>query len=172
MSGGTTRTPEPSGAAPSGRPVGPRDPVRPELPMDIWISRLLRTGLAVSLTCIGLGTLLSFARHPDYLYSARALERLTAPGTAPHQIADVLDGLARTRGQALVMMGLLLLIATPVLRVALSVFVFLRERDRLMLALTLAVLFLLLLSIAVGRAGAFPFMGSTGPPFAGAPPPG
>jgi uncharacterized membrane protein len=115
----------------------------------------------VSLCGIALGTLISFIRHPDYLYSARALERLTAPGAAPHQLEAVLDGLARARGQALVMVGLLFLIATPVLRVALSVFIFLRERDRPMLALTLAVLILLLLSIAIGRAGAVPLIGPT-----------
>ncbi len=162
MINGGTRTPDSRHPERSRPPAYPRDAARAGLPLDIWISRLLRTGLAVSLTCIGLGTILSFARHPDYLYSARALERLTTPGTAPHQIADVLDGLARARGQALVMVGLLLLIATPVLRVALSVFVFLRERDRPMLALTLAVLFLLLLSIAVGRAGACLLLGSPG----------
>ena len=134
-------------------PVGAGDRHPPILPMDIWISRLLRAGVIASLSCIAVGTLVSFVRHPDYLYSARALQRLTTLGTAPHQITDVLDGLWRASGQALVMVGLLLLIATPVLRVALSVFVFLREKDRPMTALTLAVLFLLLLSIAVGRAG-------------------
>jgi uncharacterized membrane protein len=146
------------------RSHGPPGATRPELPIEIWISRLLRAGLAVSLCGIAVGTLISFIRHPDYLYSARALERLTAPGIAPHQLEAVLDGLARARGQALVMVGLLFLIATPVLRVALSVFIFLRERDRPMLALTLAVLILLLLSIAIGRAGAVPLIGSTGLP--------
>lgn len=125
----------------------------PELPIEVWISRLLRAGLGASLACIAVGTLISFLRHPDYLYSARALERLTAPGVAPHQLSAVFDGLWRARGQALVMVGLLLLIATPVLRVALSVFIFQRERDRPMVALTFTVLLLLLLSIAIGRAG-------------------
>lgn len=162
MSGGGVHPTGRGGPAPPGTPPDPRGAARTELPIELWISRLLRTGLAASLGCIAVGTLISFVRHPDYLYSARALQRLTAPGMAPHQLEPVLDGLTRARGQALVMVGLLLLIATPVLRVALSVFIFLRERDRPMLALTLAVLFLLLLSIAIGRAGAFPLISSAG----------
>ena len=47
--------------------------------------------------------------------------------------------------------GLLLLIATPVVRVAVSAFGFMLERDRIYVAITLAVLLILLASLFVIR---------------------
>ena len=54
------------------------------------------------------------------------------------------------RGQGLIQLGVLLLIATPVARVAFSVYVFLRQRDRLYVVVTLLVLALLLFSLFSG----------------------
>ena len=51
------------------------------------------------------------------------------------------------------MLGLLLLIATPVARVAFSIVAFALEGDRLYVAITAVVLALLVLSFAVGAAG-------------------
>jgi uncharacterized membrane protein len=48
------------------------------------------------------------------------------------------------------MLGLLLLIATPVLRVAVSVIGFALDRDRLFVLITLAVLAVLIGSFAIG----------------------
>ena len=54
------------------------------------------------------------------------------------------------RGQGLVQLGVLLLIATPIVRVAFSVYVFTRQRDRLYIGVTLTVLVLLLISLLAG----------------------
>jgi uncharacterized membrane protein len=122
-------------------------------PLELLISALLRAGIAISLTFIVAGTVVSFIHHPDYIRSAEALARLTRPGMAPHDLRDVAAGLAAIRGQALVMLGLLVLMATPVLRVAVSLVSFLRSRDRAFALLTSAVLLLLLLSLLLGKAG-------------------
>jgi uncharacterized membrane protein len=53
-------------------------------------------------------------------------------------------------GRGLIQLGVLLLIATPVARVAFSVFVFSRQRDRLYIFVTLVVLVLLLFSLFSG----------------------
>ena len=125
----------------------------PDGRLESIIGTLLRAGVTVSVGLIAAGTVVSFAHHPDYATSAAALARLTQPGLAPRRIADVLTGLAAFRGQAVVMLGLLLLISTPILRVAVSWLAFLRERDRAFALLTSAVLLLLFLSVALGRAG-------------------
>ena len=52
------------------------------------------------------------------------------------------------------MAGLLVLIATPVARVVLSVVIFIKVRDRLYAAITSAVLMILLFSFAVGLVAA------------------
>jgi uncharacterized membrane protein len=125
----------------------------PDVGLELLISALLRAGIAISLTLIVAGTVVSFIHHPDYTRSAEALSRLTRPGMAPRDLRDVAAGLAALRGQALVMLGLLVLMATPVLRVAVSLVSFLRSHDRAFALLTSAVLLLLLLSLLLGKAG-------------------
>lgn len=120
---------------------------------EIWISNILRVGVWISLLLIVVGTVTTFAHHPDYRSSSDDLARLTNPGDAvPHHLSDVSDGLKDFRGRAIIELGLITLIATPVVRVATSVFVFIAMRDRRFVIITLAVLTLLLLSFWLGRA--------------------
>ncbi len=108
-------------------------------------------GVLTSLAVILVGTLVTFLHHPEYISSPQELARLTQGGAGfPHTLRDVVAGLAALRGQALVVLGLLILIATPVVRVAVTVLVFLEERDRTYIAITATVLILLILSSFVG----------------------
>jgi len=121
--------------------------------VEILISTLLRVGVVTSLTIVVAGSALSFFHHPDYLSSRDELARLTKPGAAfPHSVGSVLAELKQFHGRAIVVLGLLLLIATPVMRVAVSVFAFIYERDRAFVIITAIVLALLLLSFALGKA--------------------
>jgi uncharacterized membrane protein len=120
---------------------------------EILLSRVLRIGVGISLGLIVAGTAVSFAHHPSYLHSNEALERLVHPESEPHRVIDVLRSLSEFHGQGLVMLGLLCLIATPVLRVLVSVLIFNAERDRKYVAITGLVFCLLLLSFLLGRAG-------------------
>ncbi|HEY7637439.1 MAG TPA: DUF1634 domain-containing protein [Gemmatimonadales bacterium] len=118
------------------------------------ISNVLRVGVITSLVTILLGTVIAFAHHPEYITSPRELLHLTRPSdTGPHTLREVLTGLANLRGQAIVVLGLLILIATPVVRVAVSILLFLEEGDRTYVAITSTVLALLLLSFFIGGAG-------------------
>jgi uncharacterized membrane protein len=119
--------------------------------VELLISHLLRGGVLTSLTIVLAGLLLSFLHHPSYLSSPEDLRHLTRPGAAfPHTPADIAAGLRTLRGQAVVMVGLLVLIATPVLRVAVSILLFFHQRDRDFVWITLVVLTLLLASFALG----------------------
>lgn len=121
---------------------------------ELLISALLRVGVLASLTVIVAGTVVSFVRHPDYVSSPAELQRLTAPGAAfPRTVGEVVDGLAQFRGRAIVVAGLLLLIATPVARVGVSTLAFLYQGDRAFVLITAVVFALLLLSFFLGRAG-------------------
>jgi uncharacterized membrane protein len=120
--------------------------------VELLISTLLRTGVIVSLVVILAGTLLSFVHHPEYLSSRTALAPLIEPGaTFPHTVSGVLAGLTDFRGQSVVTVGLLILIATPVVRVAVSALAFVYQRDRIYVAITSVVLALLLLSFVLGK---------------------
>jgi uncharacterized membrane protein len=123
--------------------------------VELTISALLRIGVVTSLLVVLVGTTVTFVHHPHYLSSRQDLGPLTKPGAEfPHSIPTLIRGLQHGQGRAIVMAGLLLLIATPVLRVAVSVLAFVYQRDRTFVIITTVVLALLLTSFVLGRGGA------------------
>jgi uncharacterized membrane protein len=100
-----------------------------------------------------IGTIVTFAHHPSYLTSNADLSTLKTSDAFPTTVPDVVRGLVHFEGRAVVMLGLLVLLATPILRVAVSVVTFAQQRDRAFVVITSAVLFLLLLSLGLGKAG-------------------
>ena len=119
---------------------------------DFLISTLLRTGVVLSIVIIFTGLTITFVHHPDYFSSRPQLGALTSAGVHfPSTFVDVVQGVRNGRGQAVMAAGLLLLIATPVARVALSVVIFFAERDRLYVAITTAVFAILMIAFALGR---------------------
>ncbi len=115
------------------------------------ISGLLRIGVTVSLAVVVVGIVLSFVHHPGYLGSGQDLGGLTRwGGMVPVSVGAVWSGILAGHGEAVVLAGLMLLIATPVLRVAVSVVIFLLQRDWVFVAITLVVLGLLLAAFVVG----------------------
>ncbi len=122
--------------------------------IDIAISWLLRGGVLLSVFTVLVGLIVSFRHHPDYFSSQTALGLLThSKLDYPNSIPTVLHGVGEGRGQAIVMLGLLLLIATPVARVAFSIVMFAIERDRLYAVITAGVLLILMISFWLGAAG-------------------
>jgi uncharacterized membrane protein len=111
------------------------------------ISLVLTFGVAVSAALIGAGFLASLAVG----WQGSLLG--TAPGaTAPTtDFSNLPARLASLEPLAVSQLGLLVLLATPVTRVAASVVGFALEGDRLYTAITLAVLAVLLVSILVLR---------------------
>jgi uncharacterized membrane protein len=131
----------------------PAAPIRTSASVEVLISGLLRLGVTVSLITILAGLILMFLHHHQYLTSSADLQRLTQPGTAvPHTIDEVIRGVLRGHGQATVALGLIILIWTPIVRVAVSVVVFFLEQDRFYVAVTTTVLLVLLASFVLGTA--------------------
>ncbi|HLX56847.1 MAG TPA: TSUP family transporter [Ktedonobacteraceae bacterium] len=103
------------------------------------IGWILQSGVTASALVILLGLIL-LAFHPAGL-SARSLQSF------PQTLGEVWTGLLALQPQAVIVLGLLLLIATPVMRVAVSVVAFALEHDRHYVVITLLVLAILLFSI-------------------------
>jgi uncharacterized membrane protein len=121
--------------------------------VELLISALLRVGVSVSLSIVVLGTIFTFVHHRQYLHSRDALPEVTGEAAKfPHTISEVIRGVRRLEGRSIVLLGLLLLIATPVMRVAVSILAFVYEHDRTYVIITSIVLALLLLSFVLGRA--------------------
>ena len=142
----------PSAALPPTDQVTDEDPrVRA---VEIMISTILRTGVLASLTLIVAGTVLSFFHHPAFFSSPAELQRLIhADGNFPRTLGAIITGSGRLHGPSFVMLGMLVLIATPVFRVAASVFAFIYQRDRIFVIITCTVLLLLLASFFLGKTG-------------------
>lgn len=118
---------------------------------ELLISITLRTGVTISVAVMLLGLVLTFAHHHDYFHSRPALGELTnSREVFANTTGAVLRGVRELRGQSIAMLGILLLIATPVVRVAISVALFAAQRDRRYVLITAVVLALLLTSLMSG----------------------
>lgn len=111
--------------------------------MAAVLGNLLRWGVLISAAVVAAGGCVYLARHAhepaDYrIFRGEPSEFRTIPGV----IQSVLNG----RGRGLIQLGLLLLIATPIVRVFLSIVGFAIERDRLYVVFTVIVLMVLLYS--------------------------
>lgn len=109
------------------------------------IGWILQGGVVLSAIIIAFGLLLLPTR-PGGLSPQRLLD-------FPQTLGQVGEGLLILRPQAVIALGLIVLIATPVLRVAVSLIVFAFERDRKYVIITFVVLTILLFSMF--------FLGST-----------
>jgi len=110
------------------------------------VSYVLAIGVSVSAAVIALGFVLAIA------FGWRTSLAGGAPG--PSDLADfsaMPSGLVALRPSAITQLGLALLLATPVARVAASVVGFALENDRLYVAITLLVLAILLGSMFLIR---------------------
>jgi uncharacterized membrane protein len=118
------------------------------------ISGLLRSGVLLSVALVLFGTLLTLVHHPDYLTNSTRLDELRQ-GTAgyPATVGEVFQGVLAFEGRSFVMLGLLVLIATPVARVAVSTLAFLQLGDRFFAFITTCVLSLLVVALVLGKAG-------------------
>jgi uncharacterized membrane protein YfcA/uncharacterized membrane protein len=103
------------------------------------IGWILQGGVIISATLILLGLFLLPTR-PGGLSITRLLN-------FPQTLDEVRVGLLTWHAQAFIALGLLVLIATPVARVAVSILAFALERDRKYIVITIAVLAILLFSI-------------------------
>jgi uncharacterized membrane protein len=112
--------------------------------METEIGLMLRIGVSVSAAVVFLGGVLYLMRRqelPDYAHF-RA-DRLTT-------VASVFHGIARFDASSVIQLGILLLIATPVVRVVFCVVGFARQRDRLYVAVSALVLAILIYSLTSG----------------------
>jgi uncharacterized membrane protein len=129
----------------------------PEPPLihkvELAISYILRGGVLVSLILVLIGTVLTFAHHPTYIN--RSLPLTDIPNVAadfPHTIPDTWDSVTHGRGQGFIILGLIVLLGTPVIRVVASIIAFYLQKDWPFVLITLTVLAILITSFILGKA--------------------
>jgi uncharacterized membrane protein len=127
---------------------------RDDIRVELVISEILRWGVRISLSMIVLGTIICFLHTGEYGNSAADLKRLLSiDQTGVCSLAAVARGFVRFDGAAVIVAGLALLIATPIIRVVASIVAFAISRDWIYVAISAAVLALVAVSFLVGGAG-------------------
>lgn len=115
--------------------------------IEIILGNLLRAGVILSAVIVVAGAVLYFVqsggRAPEF-HVFRGV-----PGCTLGNM-DIFSGLIGLHGQCVIMIGLLLLIATPVARVLFSAIAFALQGDRTYVVITLVVLAFLVFSLLSG----------------------
>jgi uncharacterized membrane protein len=115
------------------------------------VGNLLRAGVSLSALVVMFGAVIYLARHgrspADYrVFRGEPTDLKSLPG--------ILHSAFTFHGQGIIQLGLVLLIATPVARVAFAIWGFAAEHDRLYMIFTGIVLIVLLYSL-LGSGSAF-----------------
>ncbi len=110
--------------------------------MELFIGKSLRIGVLLSGAVIAVGLALLLLKTPA-AYSSGTL----------HTFQQIWHNLLLGQPYAVIYAGLLLLILTPIFRVAASVVLFFYQRDFVYVVITSYVLAVLILSFLLGKAG-------------------
>ena len=118
--------------------------------VDQILGNLLRIGVIVATVVAVIGGALFLAKHGFEPAQGRVFQ-----GEPPElrSVGAILRGAMALRPASIIQLGLLLLIATPVARVAMSLVAFILQRDRVYVVVTLIVLAVLIFSLTGGIHG-------------------
>lgn len=122
--------------------------------MQLIVSRTLKYGVILASAVVLIGLILMVAEGTTgYQCDFSSISCLLNynPATIPHgnypnSLSSLASGLVSAKPFAIIELGIVFLLATPVARVAISVLVFAAEKDRKFVLITLAVLGILLFS--------------------------
>lgn len=118
--------------------------------VDQLLGNLLRIGVIVATIVAAIGGVLYLARHGAEATDHRVFHG--EPAELRH-LGSIVHGAVTLHAAAVIQLGLVLLIATPVARVAMSLVAFILQRDRVYIVVTSIVLALLIYSLTGGAAG-------------------
>ena len=117
--------------------------------IELMVSTLLRAGVLLAGLVVLAGGIYYVVRHGgepvqyQQFHGAPASDRI---------IGQIIEGALRLRGRSIIQVGILILIATPVARVAFSLVAFAMEKDHRYVVITTIVLAVLLYSLISGAA--------------------
>ena len=135
---------EPAAVGSSHAPAVAMDDAR----METIMGRLLQVGVLLAASVVMVGGVIYVIAHAGESSNYRVF--LAKPVALRHPAA-LLNGIVRGDASAVIELGILLLVATPICRVIFAVIAFAIERDRLYVAISLTVLAVLLFGML--RAG-------------------
>jgi uncharacterized membrane protein len=118
--------------------------------MQSLLGHVLRAGTVISISVVFLGGALYLYRHGHAVANYRTFVGI--PNFVKH-FPGIISGVVNIKGQAIIQTGIILLIATPILRVVCSAIGFVLEKDYLYVGISVLVLFIIFMSLLSGHAG-------------------
>jgi uncharacterized membrane protein len=118
--------------------------------MQAIIGWILRIGVSASMIIVFIGGVFFVYRHGHSIPDYRDFKGVPY---FIHNTGGILEGVRNLKGQAIIQLGIILLIATPVIRVAFSAVGFIIEKDYLYMAISIIVLLIIFASMLSGYAG-------------------
>ena len=114
------------------------------------VSIFLRTGVILAGLIVVCGGIYYVSRHGREPVNYHVFQEQT---TAYYGLSGIVRGVLRLQGRCIIQLGVLCLIATPIVRVIVSVVGFALERDKTYVLITALVLAILLYSLFYGAVG-------------------
>jgi len=115
------------------------------------IGRLLQIGVLLAAAVVIVGAALLLVNHGA---SPASYSEFRGEPSELRTVAGIVRGAAAFHAAAIVQLGLVLLIATPIARVGFTLVAFILQRDRTYVWITTLVLILLLFGLVFGRGAA------------------
>ena len=118
--------------------------------MDSVIGMHLRIGVIISIILISIGVALIIVRGEGMGYSLSELSSMRSPvNSSVIPVITAINEAPSLDGLSLIVLGLIVLIATPVIRVLLGIASFAMEKDWLYVAITIIVFLDLMIAIFI-----------------------
>jgi len=118
--------------------------------MQLIIGWILRGGVAVSMAIVVIGGIFFIYRHGHSVTDFRTFKGTPDFISSPEK---VFESALQLKGQAIIQLGIALLIATPVLRVVFAAIGFILEKDYLYTLISIIVLLIIIISMVTGHIG-------------------
>ena len=118
-------------------------PSEADLKMEIAISRMLRAGVSVAAFVVLIGWTFYLWQAHGVVSDYRHFHGVPSPAD---RLTPVFEGIRHLDSRSIIRLGILLLIATPIMRVAFCVYSFAAQKDKMYVAVSVIVLTVLLYS--------------------------
>ncbi len=121
--------------------------LRQDRDIQVAMGNLLRSGVILAFTVVLTGAVIYLFRHgsehPAYHHFQAGMSRF-------HTFSAIMEGALAGRGRAIIQLGIVILILTPITRIAFSIAGFLLEKDYLYAFITAVVLAIIIVSLYNG----------------------
>jgi len=117
--------------------------------MQLLLGRVLRAGTIISVSIVFIGGIIYLYRHGQSVADYSVWKGI--PGFIEHA-SSLVNGAFDFKEQAIIQIGIILLVATPIIRVIFSAIGFVLEKDYMYTGISILVLLIILASMISGHA--------------------